>query len=923
MNRSTTLLLAALFQFLAMLFPAAAEHIYIAQNARGANTGADAGNAHGYTWFNDSINWSAIAANDGKIGPGDTVHLTGTINNQLTIEGSGTPSNRITIKFDPGAKMSAPSWTGTGAIWGSEVANITIEGGNSGPVKSTFTQIDMEATQNGTALPLQVDDSRFIYIENAGSNITIRNLWMTNLYVRTYQHPSDRHATASAISLRGQDDLVIENCAIFHAETGLTITGNGDLNERLIIRDSLISDCSNGIKMGVAGENHVNKDCQIIRNRIDHMARWGGIETNGFHADGIQTITVAKGSRQENLTVAYNHIGPNVGRPGDLTALIFLEDFINGCKVYNNLLEYAPGHQSSNPCILAGTYIGFIGTLFGLQSYIVNNTIIGNGTLSAAIGTAFAVVQGNVATGMHSYISAYRQPGTELTIDRNVFFGASDDEFGVVGNEQGIYRIPKWQSFGYDVHSVFADPKLNANGTLQSGSPAIGLAPVQSIFTNDFNGNPRTGTWDAGAFEFGGPSSGGGGGVVPTPTPGPVSTPTPPPSGSPTPAPPPTSSTPMPAPASGGLVAAFGFNESSGTTALDASGNANTGAITRATRTPGKFGSALNFDGISSLVKINGSASLNVSSAMTLEAWVKPTANQSGWRNILQRERVAYFLHAGHDQGALRPATGGTFNRANNFFAAPPANALPVNTWTHVASTYDGTTLRLYVNGSPAGERAVTGSIETNSSPLWIGGNEPFGEFFQGQIDEVRIYNRALSQAEILADRDRPVGSSGGGILPSPSPVSDLPTIDEPIAADSVPPSAPFIATNGYVSQPSQTSLSAGGRAVYKFTVPEHGEYAVIFVVDTYTGNSLYLNVDADPEDPVMIWDVAVTQGFETRVASWRGGGSAGSNQFSPKYFLLSPGQHQLIIRGREANTRFKTITIVKRPAPPNDLVIP
>ena len=418
------------------------------------------------------------------------------------IQGSGTPSNRITIKFDPGAKMSAPAWTGRGAIYGGDVSNLIIEGGNPGPVKTTFTQVDMEATQNGTALPLQVDGTRFILIENGGSNITIRNLWMTNLYVRTYQHPSDRHDTGSAISLRGQDDLVIENCAIFHAETGLTISGNGDVNERFIIRDCLISDCSNGIKMGVGGENHINKDCQIIRNRIDHMARWGGIETNGFHSDGIQTITVSKGQRQDNLTVAYNHIGPNVGRPGDLTALIFLEDFVNGAKIYNNFLEFAPGHHSSNPAITAATHPSFIGTSFGQPTLIANNTIKG-GETSGAIGTAFATVQGNVISGMGSYISVVRQPGHELKIDRNIFFGADDDEFGVIGSGQGIYRTAQWQALGYDVNSKFVDPKLNANGTLQSGSPAIGLAPVQSVFNNDYNGNARSNPWDAGAFEFG------------------------------------------------------------------------------------------------------------------------------------------------------------------------------------------------------------------------------------------------------------------------------------------------------------------------------------------------------------------------------------------------------------------------------------
>ena len=60
MTKSITLPLAALFQFLAMLFPAAAEHIYIAQTARGANTGTDAANAHAYTWFNDDRNWTRL-----------------------------------------------------------------------------------------------------------------------------------------------------------------------------------------------------------------------------------------------------------------------------------------------------------------------------------------------------------------------------------------------------------------------------------------------------------------------------------------------------------------------------------------------------------------------------------------------------------------------------------------------------------------------------------------------------------------------------------------------------------------------------------------------------------------------------------------------------------------------------------------------
>ena len=140
---------------------------------------------------------------------------------------------------------------------------------------------------------------------------------------------------------------------------------------------------------------------------------------------------------------------------------------------------------------------------------------------------------------------------------------------------------------------------------------------------------------------------------------------------------------------------------------------------------------------------------------MTMEAWIYPTASQSGWRTIMQREVDAYFLNASNDTGALRPSGGGTFNGTVAWVTGTTAN--PVNTWTHVALTYDGATMRLYVNGVQAASQAQTGAIETNSNPLRIGGNVPYGEYFQGRIDEVRVYNRALSQAEIQTDMNTPV----------------------------------------------------------------------------------------------------------------------------------------------------------------------
>jgi hypothetical protein len=83
--------------------------------------------------------------------------------------------------------------------------------------------------------------------------------------------------------------------------------------------------------------------------------------------------------------------------------------------------------------------------------------------------------------------------------------------------------------------------------------------------------------------------------------------------------------------------------------------------------------------------------------------------------------------------------------------------ALAANVWTHVAGTYDGTTVRLYVNGVQVSSRPAGGPISTSTGPLRIGGNSLWGEFFEGRIDEVRVYNRVLTSSEIQADMKTPV----------------------------------------------------------------------------------------------------------------------------------------------------------------------
>jgi len=202
-------------------------------------------------------------------------------------------------------------------------------------------------------------------------------------------------------------------------------------------------------------------------------------------------------------------------------------------------------------------------------------------------------------------------------------------------------------------------------------------------------------------------------------------------------------------------VAAYGFNEGGGTFLTDLSGNGNNGTISGATWTvSGKYGNALSFNGTNARVTVNNSASLQLTSAMTLEAWVFPTTVNSAWRDVIYKGDDNYYLMA-MSTNSSHPVAGAILGGV--YAEAIGPNALTANTWAHLATTYDGATVRLYVNGVQVASRAKTGTIATSTNPLQIGGDSIYGQYFAGRIDEARIYNRGLSVAEIQSDMNTPL----------------------------------------------------------------------------------------------------------------------------------------------------------------------
>jgi hypothetical protein len=231
------------------------------------------------------------------------------------------------------------------------------------------------------------------------------------------------------------------------------------------------------------------------------------------------------------------------------------------------------------------------------------------------------------------------------------------------------------------------------------------------------------------------------------------------PLGTPIPAGPPAAPTPSPgAPsrpsgaATSGLVAAYGFDERRGRRVRDASGGGHGGRIKGARHVKvAHSGRALAFDGRNDVVKVRDADALDLSGAMTVEAWVRTTSRGRGWRTVVAKRRgkaLSYGLFSS-DRSGRPSAVAGRSARGRA--------KLRRKRWMHLAVTYDGSALRLFVNGRLARQRARTGKLRTGRGALLIGGITGRGRHFKGQIDDVRIYNRALGRDELRVNMRAPV----------------------------------------------------------------------------------------------------------------------------------------------------------------------
>ncbi len=539
------------FLLLVVALSTAQTNIYIAQNAVGGNSGADCANAHSAAWFNTAANWGSGAT---QIGPGDTVHVCGTITGPaggtiLTFQGSGTAGNPITLEFEPGASLSAPycgTFTNGQAclvmstastrrsyliVDGGTPCGWTEAGGTGSACNGTIV-----ITANGTTAGNKRDGAQ-IEAESC-SHCEIRNLGLYNSYVQsggdTGADPQYQNAIAFSGSSLSIHDNKIHDCGwcLFYnfegGDNGISIYQNDVYNTAhpiIWIANPIGTPSANGF---------------IYANHFHDYQNWD-TSSCAYHVEGIHVTEGPTNSPYpvfNNLNIYNNYFGPNSGKC--LYSQIFLAPdtnsqdspaLANNSAIFNNVFSFVAGQ---NAITVGG----------GNGNVVYNNTIIGSlsntqqgfglhwNNIDKNSGYTIAM-KNNAIEDFYSLVNDYGDSGNEgsaVTLDYNAYGSCTSGNcfYGWCSGPStcGTATWASWQSAvsPNEANSIAklsagrccsADVGIDSGFKPVSGSFLIGAGenltsvcsgqpnPGLGALCYDKAGTPRptTGAWDIGAYQ--------------------------------------------------------------------------------------------------------------------------------------------------------------------------------------------------------------------------------------------------------------------------------------------------------------------------------------------------------------------------------------------------------------------------------------
>lgn len=466
------------------LTEARAANWYITNQVSGS---ANNGTAWASAWTNPaSISWASIAA-------GDTLHIGGTITNQINIQNQGNATNPITIFFEAGSKLSAPFWsnqTASAAIYDNGYSWLTIDGGGSGIIEATDNGTTNSYGHSGQAIGIEV--------EQQVSGITVKNLGFKNLYHLTSTNDQNYGGTAVNIQ-NGFANICISNCWVTWSGNGFFANFSAAGASNFSIVDCAVTNISVGIAIQAGNTGVTCTNVLIGGNVGTGIDKWGGIPA--IHCTFVHLVASQSGSWITGAQIVSNYFH---GDPGlNATAFVEQEGNVTNLLTCNNLLVMDS---------MAGSFPGMLYFKGCPGGRAYNNTIVskvaGSGTgIILFSGTDPHYITNNFLQDLGNTI--YLGDAQQVVFsDYNVFAGGGSfsSNFASFGT---------WVGSGQDTHSSTNYPALSSGTFIPLSSDTVLVTNginLSAIFLTDLLGNnrPSVGPWTIGAYQY--VISGGGGG---------------------------------------------------------------------------------------------------------------------------------------------------------------------------------------------------------------------------------------------------------------------------------------------------------------------------------------------------------------------------------------------------------------------------
>lgn len=485
-----------------------ASDIYIAQNAAGANNGADCADAYAVTWFNTAANWGS---GSGKIGPGTTAHLCGTFNgaagsSMLTFYGSGTSGSPITLLWESGAVVQAPYFSAsTYGINGQGATYVTLNGGTNGIIQNTA---------NGTGL---TNSTASVLVGGFGSNLQVENLSFLNVYVHLINDASG--GGAHGLNLAGQSNVTVgPNNTFTQADVGIFDDWTSANSSNLTVYKNNFSAINQDMEFGFYPAGTFT-NVYIYGNTATNWVNWDD-PGNDYHHNFVHVFTNLPGaSVTGNLQIYNNQVVGDMG--SHATSLIYMENDNGGTGgtmgtwyIFNNVLSKTNANVPASTGIVA---------LVGVNNgFLVNNTIEDAGGSGSNAYNCVNIYQtgwtlkNNIEVGCGAYI--YQQ-GATIAASNNDYYGAASPQW--IWHSSFLSTLASWQSnCSCDANSIGTNPILTGTYVPNAGSPVIGVGTnLSSLDITALNSDavgvvrPSTAPWDMGAYQH---ASGSGTPTAPT-----------------------------------------------------------------------------------------------------------------------------------------------------------------------------------------------------------------------------------------------------------------------------------------------------------------------------------------------------------------------------------------------------------------------